>query len=220
MNTIAIRAICLVIGYAFGNISPGVIFAKLKGVNLRNVGSGNVGSTNVSRALGFKMGLLTLFCDCMKSIIPAVISYYLFRNQVDGDIKLFMSYAAFGAVMGHIFPVLMKFKGGKGIATSLGFLIIAEPLTLIGCIFVFFLSVLTTRYVSLGSLMCALVLPLEGVVLAIYGMNGYSKAAGVELCVLFMIDALICAYKHKENLIRLINHNESKFYITKGKKNE
>lgn len=220
MNTILIRFICLIIGYAFGNISPGIIFAKLKGVNLRKVGSGNVGSTNVSRALGFKMGLLTLFCDCMKAIVPAVFSYFLFKNHVDADIKLFMSYAAFGAVLGHIFPVLMKFKGGKGIATSLGFLIIAEPLTLIGCVIVFFAAVLITRYVSLGSLLCALILPLEGVVLAIHGMNGYSKAAGVELCVLFMIDALICAYKHKENIIRLINHSESKFYITKGKKNE
>lgn len=220
MNTIVIRAVCLLIGYAFGNISPGLIFTKLKGIDLRKVGSGNVGSTNVSRALGFKMGIVTLICDCMKAIVPAIIAYFIFRNQVETDLKLFMAYAAFGAVMGHIFPVLLKFKGGKGIATSLGFLIIAEPLTLIGCVIVFFAAVLTTRYVSLGSLMCALVLPLEGVVLAIVGMKGYSKEAGVELCVLFMIDALVCAYKHKENMIRLINHTENKFYITKGKKNE
>lgn len=220
MSYLLFRLPSFVIGYLFGNISPGLLFARLSGIDLRKVGSGNVGSTNVSRALGFKMGILTLLCDCLKAIVPALLVYILFRFRVEGDIRLYMSYAAFGAVIGHIFPVVRGFKGGKGIATSLGFLIIAEPLTLIGCMIVFFVSVFATRYVSLGSLMCAVVLPIEGIILAVTGMNGYTKAAGVELCVLFMIDALICAYKHKDNIIRLINHTESKFYITKGKKNE
>lgn len=213
--TLLARILSLCLGYAFGNISPGLIMARLKGVNLRNVGSGNVGSTNVSRALGFKFGLICLFFDCAKSLVPASIAYVLAPFFGVENPMVLSAYAAFAAIMGHCFPIALKFKGGKGIATSLGFLIVLHPYVAIGCLTVFLIAVIITRYVSLGSVLCCFVAPALLVVLGIRGILPYEGGALVEVAVIACVDAFVCLIKHRENLARLMSGTENKFTIKK-----
>lgn len=217
-NFVVFRVISMLIGYCFGNIPFGLIFAKLHHVDIRNTGSGNVGSTNVARSVGFKTGLLTLLCDCLKAVIPALFVLLFFISVPNFPIevaKLLSVYTAFGAVMGHIFPVVLKFKGGKGIATSAGLIIIAAPWTLVSCLIAFLLVVITTRYVSLGSLSCGIVLPVHVCILACTGTLGYPDVIAFEVAILFIVDAIVCVFRHKDNIKRLINGTESKFTFKK-----
>ena len=210
------RTAALLTGYCFGNISPGIIIAKIKGVDIKSEGSKNVGATNVSRTVGIKMGVLTLILDCLKAIIPAILVYLVLRNAQGHDVRYLCAYASFGAVLGHVFPATQKFKGGKGIASSLGFLIIAEPLTALGCLLVFLITVIITRYVSLGSLICTLVLPIQVLALYYFNLLPYPKEVIPEVIILFVLDSLVCAFKHKDNIIRLIHGNENKFTFKKS----
>ncbi len=212
------RLIALLIGYCFGNISPGIIIAKINGVDIKSVGSKNVGATNVSRTVGIKMGILTLILDCIKAIIPAIIVYFIFSKTQNFDVRYLCAYSAFGAVMGHIFPITQGFKGGKGIAASLGFLLVAAPITALGCLLAFSITVITTRYVSLGSLICAIVLPIEALLLYYFNVLPYPREVILEVVVLFVLDAVICAFKHKDNMIRLVQGNENKFTFKRSDK--
>lgn len=208
---IAVKIVSVLLGYAFGNISPGLIFAKLKGVNLREIGSGNVGSTNVKRALGLKFGLLTLLCDILKGIIPMAIVLFAFKNHNLESPLILSAYAGFGAVFGHLYPIALKFNGGKGIATSFGVILftitICAPLTVL----IFVVAVALTRYISLGSCLAAFFVPIQVAVFMYLGLLPYTGINRIEVFILFTIDALLCIFKHWDNIKRLINGTESKF---------
>lgn len=215
---IALRIISLLIGYCFGNIPFGLVFAKIHHVDIRKTGSGNVGSTNVARSVGFKTGLLTLLCDCLKAVIPAlgVLLFFISIPNFPIEVaKLLSVYTAFGAVVGHVFPAVLKFNGGKGIATSAGLIIIAAPWTLVSCLITFLVVVIITRYVSLGSLSCGIVLPVHVCILACMGRLGYPDPIAFEVAVIFIVDATMCFIRHKDNIKRLINGTESKFSFKK-----
>ena len=116
------RLICLAIGYAFGLIQTGYLYGKSQNVDIRKMGSGNAGATNALRTLGWKAGAITFFGDAFKCIFAIILTCVIFRNSQRDILMVLSMYTGMGAVLGHNYPFYMHFKGGKGIATSLGIL--------------------------------------------------------------------------------------------------
>ncbi|HBZ03688.1 MAG TPA: acyl-phosphate glycerol 3-phosphate acyltransferase [Lachnospiraceae bacterium] len=219
---IVIRVLCLVIGYCFGLIATGVLYGKLAGVDLREHGSGNSGTTNALRVMGFKAGLVVFLGDFLKSFIPCLICRLIFKNIYPDTYLLYVIYVGFGAVLGHIFPFYLGFKGGKGIATIGGTVVgLLQPLMIIILLILFVSTIAITKYMSVGSIS----LMVEFVIVyIIFGLKGLlcfdmsvaqSKAAFIESVVVAVLFASLAIYKHKANIIRLINHEENKFHFKK-----
>lgn len=208
---ILIRIIGICIGYLCGNFSPGLIFSKLKNTDIRSEGSGNIGTTNVTRTLGKKLGALTLVIDVAKALVPALIMFLVLRGIGVNEPWFYATYVGFGAVIGHIFPVFLGFKGGKGIATTLGFMLFTYYPPALICLGLFLVIVLISRYVSLGSVICMIVFPILTLIFLLTGLMWYPFQMGVEIVIMGAIDAVICIIKHRENIVRLINGNENKF---------
>lgn len=188
----------VVASYLIGSIPTGVIIAKyFFRVDLKNVGSGNIGATNVMRALGKKMGVVTLVGDALKGIIPVLFAIIYKPYPINQPLIFFCAVFAF---LGHLFPVYLKFKGGKGVATALGIVVILFPLQTLLCAIVFFLAVLKTRIVSVGSLLAALSLP---IFVSFRAQNTYQILLAIIISVLIII-------KHKDNIHRLLEGKENK----------
>lgn len=207
------RLCCLVIGYLCGMFLSGYFYGKKKNVDLTKEGSGNVGTTNALRILGIKAGAFTLLLDCFKTIGACVIAYFLFRNGADeiGGIRILMAYAGFGAILGHDFPAYMKFKGGKGIASSLGLVIVCFPICLPIALLVFALNVYFSRYLSLGSIVGMATLAVEGIVFGILGVLPYEGVANYEAMVILVLMSAIALILHRANMQRLLAGNENRF---------
>ena len=124
---IASRIICLIIGYIFGLFQTGYICGKVCKIDIRNHGSGNAGTTNTIRVLGWKAGLITFAGDLGKSMLAVLVAWALFHNEYPEGMKVLQMYAGLGAVLGHNYPFYLKFKGGKGIASSAGLIIALHP---------------------------------------------------------------------------------------------
>ena len=185
-------------GYLAGSIPTGVILSQLfSSKNIRAEGSGNIGATNVYRVLGVRLGILTLFGDVIKGIIPVMAARTLLADEV------WIASVAFFTFCGHLFPVFLKFRGGKGVATALGiFLVIAPPV--VACaVALFVLVVMRWKYVSLGSLAASVLMPV------LLGAAGYSSAfVGLSLGVAGLI-----FYRHKDNIKRLRQGCEKKIGV-------
>lgn len=204
------RIVGLIIGYAFGNILPGYIIGKIKHVDLRKEGSGNIGSTNTLRTLGVKAGLTTLCLDILKCVLAVVITWLIFRNFAD-NVYINMLYAAVGAIVGHDFPIALKFKGGKGIAATLGFAIAIYPQAVPVCAAVFILTVALTRYVSLGSILGIIALVTQVTVFGLLGWLHFSGPSLVEALVITYLVGILGIALHHANIGRLIKGEERKF---------
>lgn len=182
--------------YLLGAIPFGVVVAKvLGGRDPRTVGSGNIGATNVSRALGKKAGVATLLLDAAKGFAPVFAAAALFKG---GQVPALVGLAAF---LGHLFPVYLRFKGGKGVATAAGVFLACAPWGLALSALAFGLIVWRTRWVSLGSMVSAALLPVFSVLL------GYPP----EYAWLGAAVAVLTIIKHCENIKRLIAGNENRF---------
>ena len=190
-------------GYLLGNISSGILIAKAFGVgDIRKVGSGNAGTTNVLRNLGWLPSVLTLAGDCLKGLIAALIGKWL-----AGDIGLLIGGNA--AVLGHDFPVFFGFKGGKGIATNLGLILVIDPMIALPITAMVLIIVGVTRYMSAGSIAACFVYP---AVITIFKAGDPNYAAFV----LFGFGAGILAlYQHRSNLVRLVNGQENRLDFKK-----
>ena len=198
--------IVLALGYLLGSISTGVVLSKLcANTDIREQGSGNAGTTNMLRVLGRKMALLTFAGDMLKGIIAVFIG----KALVGGDLGGVLGVA--GAVLGHYYPLYFGFKGGKGIATGFGSLLFVYPLQALMALTVFIVLVAFTRYVSLGSVVAAAVLPVF-----VFAAHGENTAA----CVITTLICLSAIWRHSANIKRLLSHTESKldFSKLKGKK--
>ena len=149
---IAYRVICLVIGYIFGLFPSGKFVGKLKQVDLTREGSGNIGATNALRVTGISGGILTLLGDVLKAVIPMLLALAIFHKVGNGRQTL-MLYAGLGAVLGHDFPFYMGFKGGKGVATSLGVLLIVNWQIGLICLVFALVIMAMSKMVSLGSIL-------------------------------------------------------------------
>jgi len=149
MNSIGI--LCVLLSYLLGAIPFGLLVSRGSGIDIRTQGSKNIGATNVARLLGKKMGALTLALDMFKGYLPMFVAALLLQNGPNRD--LFIALCGAATVLGHMFPVYLRFKGGKGVATALGAFLYLAPLAAVGCLLVFVVSVYLSGFVSLGSLL-------------------------------------------------------------------
>jgi len=185
------------ISYLIGNFSGGIIVSKIiLGEDIRSHGSGNAGATNALRVFGKRIGALTFLIDFLKGLIMVLIGKYLF-----GDIGILISGLA--VVIGHDWPAVFSFRGGKGIATSFGVLVLAAPKFVLAMLVLFTVVVSISKYVSLGSIIMSICAILLGVYKIYTEVNTY---IGILLIAL----GIISIYKHIPNIIRLINGNENK----------
>ena len=189
------RIICLIIGYIFGLIQTAYIYGEIKHIDIREHGSGNAGTTNALRTLGKKAGLITFLGDTLKPVAAMAICYFIFRDRAPESVKALILYAGAGAMMGHVFPVYLGFRGGKGIATLGGVGIFFSCLSGIWfalpiSIIIFILIVAVTKYVSLGSI---IMLVSYLVQLIIYGQLGICKVEVPYLYECYGIYFIICA---------------------------
>ena len=212
------RIICFLIGYCFGIILVGYLLGKMFNVDIRKQGSGNVGTTNTMRVLGFKMGLITLLFDVSKGWMAAGMAWFDYHVMFPNDIRLLMVYAAFGAVIGHDFPIYMGFKGGKGVATGIAFFSVVAPMGVPLAVAVFIVTVLATRYVSLASILGTLVCMLELLLFASKDWLPYRRGQIVEVVILTCIVSVIVMIKHRSNIKRLIAGQENVFSFHKSQK--
>ena len=204
------RFVSLAIGYCLGLFQTGFICGKAHGIDIREHGSGNAGATNTLRTLGWKAGIITFAGDCLKAVLSIVIAKLLFADSFDGDIKVLEMYAGFGAVLGHNFPFYLKFKGGKGIACTAGVVCAVCPAAVPVCLTVFVLCLALSKYVSLGSILMALMFIIQVLIFNAYGVMGIEEASVLEFNLLAFAFSALAIYRHKANIKRLANGTENK----------
>lgn len=197
------------VAYLIGSIPTAVWIGKAKyGVDVREHGSNNAGATNTFRVLGKKAGTTVLLIDIVKGFIPVFLPYLFKVGQWNSDELITVQIvAALGAVIGHVFPLYAGFKGGKGVATSLGVIIGIHPPAAGICIAVFLIIFLSTHFVSLGAICAAIAFPL--VLTLIFGVTSY------WLLGFSVLLSAIVVFAHKKNIGRLIAGNESKMNVFK-----
>ena len=184
------------LAYLIGSIPFGLLIAKTKGVDIRQQGSGNIGATNVLRCLGKPLGISCFVLDVLKGYLPAA----LFTKLATLDPTFGILFGA-AAILGHNFPIFLKFKGGKGIATSAGVLIGVAPLAVLLGILSWALVFLISGYVSLGSIIAAIVVALTG------WIANYDNATAIALSLL----GALAIWRHRTNVQRLVRGTENKF---------
>ncbi|MBR3654462.1 MAG: glycerol-3-phosphate 1-O-acyltransferase PlsY [Elusimicrobia bacterium] len=194
----------LLFAYLCGAIPFGYIIAKVFGkVDIRTIGSGNTGATNVYRSISKPLGVLTLILDLLKGFIPVYCTMVL-----NPDSSLLIISVAFITIIGHIFTVFLNFKGGKGVATGCGVFLALNPLAILICFLVFVMVLAMFRYVSLASIMAAVMLPVS-----LYFLNSMR-----EIVIFASIISILVIVRHIGNIKRLLNGTESKIYGTKATK--
>lgn len=189
----------IIIAYLLGNISTSYIIAKkMIGVDIRTQGSGNAGSTNVLRTLGKKAGAMTFIGDLLKGVLAVLIGKVI-ASISGADVYIAGYLAVIGVVSGHNWPAFLGFRGGKGVATSLGSMIAINPILALSCFGVFLIIVAITKYVSLGAVVSISLSPIMMII---------TKNNKGLLATLFLTISVI--YTHRENIKRLLNGTERK----------
>lgn len=216
-NVIFQRVICVVIGYILGNFATGYFIGKMKGIDIRKEGSGGTGATNSLRTLGTGYGFLVLFIDCMKCILAALIAMWIFKD-ITPDYKLLMLYGSAGCIIGHDFPFILNFKGGKGVACALGMVIINCTICVPICAVIFIVIVAITKYVSLGSIVAQLALAVTFIIFNHLDMIKYTASTKIEADILVCLLIALSIFLHRSNIKRLMNHNENKLSFKKKDK--
>jgi glycerol-3-phosphate acyltransferase PlsY len=200
--------VCCVAGYLLGSFPAGYFAGRLAGVDVRTLGSGNIGATNVLRVLGKKWGLPVFAIDAFKGL--AAVRAAFFFVQYWPEAKPYAEYfAILGAIMsvvGHSFPVWLRFKGGKGVATSAGAMIGLVPLAVPPVFLVWLIVFQTTRYVSLASIIAAVFLPIIVGLLALWKL--VDTRALIYVSILMM---LLVLWRHRSNFSRLLKGTEQRF---------
>jgi glycerol-3-phosphate acyltransferase PlsY len=186
--------ILIVFAYLLGSVPVGVLLARIKGTDPRKVGSGNIGATNVMRAAGKVTGALTLAGDILKGLLPVAVAFIMEEPVI------VVAAAGLAAFLGHLFPLFLGFKGGKGVATALGVYLRLDPFAVFITVIVFVLVLLKWRFVSLGSLVGVAAMPL-----LLYLLN----APDYYVYLALIIGALIFI-KHRDNIRRLLAGTENK----------
>ena len=203
-----------IIAYAIGSINFSVIFSrKFAGFDVREKGSGNAGSTNMLRNVGKKAAALTLVCDILKGIVAIGIALIIGNCLKDFNGQSYLvQIAAIGVVLGHTFPIFFEFRGGKGVATSLGVLLMINwQIGLICLIFALALMVVT-KMVSLGSISAAVLFP----VLTLF-IHEHYIVVGKGYFIFSVILAIIVCFNHRSNIKRIMNGTENKLSFNKNK---
>ncbi|MCF8261393.1 MAG: glycerol-3-phosphate 1-O-acyltransferase PlsY [Melioribacteraceae bacterium] len=215
--------VILVLSYLVGSIPTGIIIGKMaKGIDPRDHGSGSMGATNVLRLLGWKYGVLTIVLDAFKGVLAVVVISRLYLGSFPfpnatpfDDFTLVQILAGLVAVIGHIWTVFAGFKGGKGIATGLGFMISIVTVDLLLALGVFVIVVYFSKYISLGSISAAVSIP---IIMAVrenfFGIDIPGYHTILPFCIIL---ALLVIFTHRTNITRLISGNENRVSFSKNK---
>lgn len=187
-----------VISYFLGSIPTGYLAGRMRGIDIRSVGSGNIGATNVFRALGTKAGILVLALDILKGFCACRFVPELFEAAPSENLRIA---AGVSAILGHNYTCWLRFKGGKGIATSAGVLLGWLPLSLAMILGLWVLVFAISRYVSLASITAAFVLPFAA----------WLTGASARMIVIAALVGALAIYKHRSNIRRLLNGAEHRF---------
>ena len=200
--------IIAVIAYLIGSINFSVIISrKMAGFDVREKGSGNAGTTNMLRAVGKKAALITLLCDILKGVVAILIALIAGKIANNVDKALLIQIAGILVVLGHTFPIFFEFKGGKGVATSLGVLLMTNWQIGLICLVFAIVIMLFSRMVSMGSVGTAILFP----VLTLFINNNFIvEASGIKYFIYSLILALIVIFNHRENIKRIANGTENK----------
>ncbi len=201
---IIVAAVFCAVSYLIGGIPFGFIIGKLKGYDIRKEGSCNIGATNVTRVVGPWYGKLCFLCDLLKGFIPV----YMAQRYFAADFQYMSILCGFFAVAGHMFTPYLKFKGGKGVATAGGVILALAWLPFVITFAVWAAVFLATRYVSLGSIIASITLPVSALLLKICRIQPQISWAVI---IFFAIVGALSIWKHKANIIRLKNGTELKF---------
>ena len=206
--------IMALIAYAIGSVNFSVIISrKMAGFDVREKGSGNAGSTNVLRTVGKKAAAITLVCDILKGVVSILIALLISKIAKEASAAILVEIAALAVVIGHTYPIFFEFRGGKGVATSLGIILLINwKIGLICLIFALALMAIT-RMVSLGSISAAVLFA----VLTIFVRDSY--IGGIEFDFSFIIFGILLAaiviFNHRTNLKRIIAGTENKLNFKK-----
>jgi glycerol-3-phosphate acyltransferase PlsY len=203
------------IAYLLGSIPTAVWIGKCHfGIDVREYGSKNAGATNTFRVLGKKPGIIVLIIDILKGVVATSLPLYCFTNHLFFQSNTSLDHveisAAIGAVIGHVFPVFARFKGGKGVATSLGVIIGFEPVAATICLVIFLSVFWVSHYVSLGAMIASLAFPF--VLKCIVGETS-EWHVGFSILLSFMV-----ILTHKKNIVRLMHGEENKMHLFKKNK--
>ena len=189
--------ILTILSYLLGSVPSGFLVGSSAGVDVRSAGSGNIGATNVARTLGWKKGLVTLFADVAKGFLPVLAAHLLDLGNAAAAV------AGLAAFAGHLYPVFLRFKGGKGVATATGVYLAAMPLGILVVLGVFVLVVLAGRRVSLASMSAAVLAPV-----AAWALSYPEEVAWMSLVIGFLV-----VLRHRENIRRLMAGEEPGFEL-------
>jgi len=189
----------LLIGYLIGAIPFGLLLTRAAGTgDIRRSGSGNIGATNVYRTAGRKLGVLTLVLDMLKGALPLYLAWRHFPlNEAQAGLL------ALALFLGHCYPVYLRFKGGKGVATALGIFLVLSPLAVLEVLLLFVFIVWKSRYVSMGSISAACVMPLLI----------FMHLKSLPLFFAALLIGLIVIYRHRENIERIARGTETKLKL-------
>ena len=197
---IASVLLCIISPSLIGSFNPAITFSRIiYKEDIRSHGSGNAGATNILRTYGPKMAALIFVIDFLKAALAVVVGSLIFMHSIGGAI------AALFVVMGHLFPVFYKFKGGKGVACTAACILCLSPYAFLILLPLFIVLVAMTRYISLGSISCAFLFP---ILTKAFGAHGLISAAAAVIAVLVI-------FMHRENIKRLLNRTESKVSFKK-----
>ncbi|KAF0151803.1 MAG: glycerol-3-phosphate acyltransferase [Ignavibacteria bacterium] len=213
----------IILSYLVGSIPTSIVISKLvRGIDIRNFGSGNAGGSNVFRVLGWKWGILTILLDALKGAIAVIVVARLYLDSFPfsnvtpfDDFTLVQIICGVAAVMGHVWTLFAGFKGGKGIATGLGVLIMIVTIDMALALGIFFLVVGISRYISLGSLAAAVSVPVIMVIREnIFNVDIQGYHTILPFAILL---AVFVVYTHKANIARLLKGSERKISFSKKK---
>lgn len=201
--------ILIILAYLIGSVPTALIISrKFFGIDIRDYGSGNMGATNVFRVLGSKYGTIVMVIDILKGMMAVALYNFLphyLHNELDRT--NFMIGLGLSAVLGHIFPLFAGFKGGKGVATLLGMVIAVQPVVAVSCVAVFVIVLFLTRYVSLSSILGAVMLPIS----VLWIWNEHETVYRLFA----LLVALLVIFTHQKNIGRILRGVESRIPILK-----
>lgn len=203
--------VMILCSYLIGSIPTSIIASRLlKGIDIREHGSGNAGATNVFRVMGWKAGIVVLLIDMAKGYIPTVLFYKIGLEGVEWPIINLQILAGISAIFGHIWTIFAGFKGGKGVGTGAGMLIGLAPLSVAVGIIIFLIVVAISRYVSLGSIIASCSVPVT-----IIMQNQSQDSFPLQLFILSLFVPALIIYTHRKNIKRLLKGEESKIQFGK-----
>ena len=196
---VVLEILLIVLAYLLGSIPFGYLFTKkFTGMNIRELGSGNIGSTNVRRFAGAKIALFTQLCDMLKGLLPVAIVLVLQYMQCCTFDVYIIYIVAMTSILGHNFSIFLRFKGGKGVNTTLGASVLLSPVPVFLSVFIYFIIKKWSKYVSLGSISLALALSVSELIMH----------SATPLFYYLLICSVLILARHASNIVRLINKTE------------